>query len=96
MNLSTPTKIKITKENENRCSEETLDIFGVQKDAKRTFLCKERREYGFLQSTLSDLRKNSEMRIRQYKDDQRNLHWDLYNLQLQKIGMGCMFQTFES
>ena len=86
MNWSTTFKIKITKENESRFREEAVDIFRVNKDAKRWFLCKDRREFGSLQSTLGDLRKNSEMRIQQYKNDKRNLQWVLYSLRLQKTG----------
>ena len=87
MNLSTNAKIKpITKENESRFREETVDIFRVNKDAKRCFLCKERREFGLLESTLVDLRKNSEKRIQRYKSDKRNLQWVLYSLRLQKTG----------
>lgn len=86
MNLSRTLKIKITKDNESRFREEKVDIFRVQKEAKRSFLCKDRRECGFLQSTLGDLRKNSEMKIKQYEDDKRNLQWVLYNLRLEKTG----------
>ena len=86
MNLSTTLKIPITKENECRFREEKMDIFRVKKYTKRSFLCKDRREFGVLQSTLGDLRKNSEIRIRQYEDDMRNLQWVLYNLRLEKTG----------
>lgn len=86
MDLSTTAKIQITKENESRCREETMDIFGVKKDAKRSFLCRDRREFGVLQSTLGDLRKDNETRIRHYEDDMRNLQWALYNLRLEQTG----------
>ena len=86
MDLSTTAKIQITKENESRCREETMDIFGVKKDAKRSLLCRDRREFGVLQSTLGDLRKDNETRIRHYEDDMRNLQWALYNLRLEQTG----------
>lgn len=63
-----------------------MDIFGVKKDAKRSFLCRDRREFGVLQSTLGDLRKDNETRIRHYEDDMRNLQWALYNLRLEQTG----------
>lgn len=86
MDLSTTAKIQITKENESRCREETMDIFGVKKDAKRSFFSRDRREFGVLQSTLGDLRKDNETRIRHYEDDMRNLQWALYNLRLEQTG----------
>lgn len=63
-----------------------MDIFRVKKDAKRSFLCRDRREFGVLQSTLGDLRKDNETRIRHYEDDMRNLQWALYNLRLEQTG----------
>lgn len=92
MDLSTASaSVKITKENESRCREEALDIFRVQKDAKRLFLCRERREFSLLQSKLGDLRKNSEMELQKYKHDEQDLQWDLYNLRLGKTRMTGTF-----
>lgn len=92
MDLSTASaSVKITKENESRCREEALDIFRVQKDAKRLFLCRERRECSLLQSKLGDLRKNSEMELQKYKHDEQDLQWDLYNLRLGKTRMTGTF-----
>ena len=86
MSLSTPFSVKITKENENRFREESVDIFRVKKAAKRSFLCKDRREFSLLQSTLGDLQKSSETRIKEYDDNKRDLKWVLYNLRHEKTG----------
>lgn len=83
MSLSTSSAIKITKENENRFREEVVDIFRVQKDAKRLFLCKERREIGSLETKLGDLERDRELKIQRYNKDQRNLQWYLYDLRLE-------------
>lgn len=86
MSLSTAFSVKITKENENRFKEESVDIFRVKKAAKRSFLCKDRREFGLLQSTLGNLQKSSETRIKEYDDSKRDLEWILYNLRQEKAG----------
>lgn len=85
-NLSTTFSVKITKENENRFKEETVDLFGVKKASKRSFLCKDRREFDLLQSTLGKLQKTSEIRIKEYDNNKRDLQWILYNLRQQKTG----------
>lgn len=86
MNLSTVFSVKITKENESRFREESVDIFRVKKAAKRSFLSKDRLEFGSLQSTLGNLRKSSETKIKELEDHKRNLQWVLYNLRLDKTG----------
>lgn len=86
MSASTVLSVKITKENESRFREESVDIFRVKNAAKRSFLCKDRREFGSLQSTLRDLKKTNETRIKEYEDNKRNLQWVLYNLRHQKTG----------
>lgn len=86
MRASTVFSVKITNENERRCREESMDIFRVKNAAKRSFLCKDRREFGSLQSTIRDLLKTSETRIKEYEDNKRNLHWVLYNLRHEKTG----------
>lgn len=86
MSASTVFSVKITKENESRFREESVDIFRVKNAAKRSFLCKDRREFGSLQSTLRDLKKTNETRIKEYEDNKRNLQWVLYNLRHQKTG----------
>lgn len=86
MRASTVFSVKITKENESRFREESVDIFRVKNAAKRSFLCKDRREFGSLQSTLRDLQKSSETRKKEYEDNKRNLHWVLYNLRHEKTG----------
>lgn len=83
MSFSTSSAIKITKENEYRFREEVVDIFRVQKDAKRLFLCKERREVDSLETKLGDLERDRELKIQRYNKDQRNLQWYLYNLRLE-------------
>ena len=85
-NLSTVFSVKITKENENRFKEESVDLFGVKKAAKRSFLCKDRREFDLLQSTLGKLQKTSEIRIKEYDNNKRDLQWILYNLRQEKTG----------
>lgn len=86
MSLSTVTTVQITKLNESRFREEAVDIFRVKKAAKRSFLCKDRREFGSLQFTIGNLQKTSENNIKEYEDNKRNLQWFLYNLQLQRTG----------
>lgn len=86
MRASTVFSVKITKENESRFREESVDIFRVKNAAKRSFLCKDRREFGSLQSTLRDLQKSSETRKKEHEDNKRNLHWVLYNLRHEKTG----------
>lgn len=86
MSLSTVNSVEITKLNESRFREEAVDIFRVKKAAKRSFLCKDRREFGSLQFTLENLRKTNEIKIREYEDSKRNLQWFLYNLHQQKTG----------
>lgn len=83
MPFSTSSAIKITKENEYRFREEVVDIFRVQKEAKRLFLCKERREVDSLETKLGDLERDRELRIQRYNKDRRNLQWSLYNLRLE-------------
>ena len=95
MPFSTSPTIKITTENEYRSKEEVVDIFRVHKDARRLFLCKERREVGSLESSLGDLTRKREMEIQKYNNDQRNLQWALYNLRLEKSSVkGKRFTVF--
>ncbi|XP_044167127.1 uncharacterized protein LOC122946909 isoform X2 [Acropora millepora] len=93
MSFSTSSAIKITKENENRFREEVVDIFRVQKDAKRLFLCKDRREIGSLETKLGDLERDRELKIQRYNKDQRNLQWYLYDLRLETSALKG-FQRF--
>ena len=86
MRASTVFSVKITKENESRFREESVDIFRVKNAAKRSFLCKDRREFGSLQSTLRDLQKSSETRKKEHEHNKHNLHWVLYNLRHEKTG----------
>ncbi|KAL9974511.1 hypothetical protein ACROYT_G011553 [Oculina patagonica] len=50
-------------------------------------MCKDRREFGLLQSTLGNLQRTSETRIKEYDDNKRDLEWVLYNLRQEKAGL---------
>lgn len=57
MSVSTVNTVQITELNESRFREEAVDIFRVKKAAKRSFLCRDRREFGSLQFTIGNLKK---------------------------------------
>lgn len=86
MSVSTVNTVQITELNESRFREEAVDIFRVKKAAKRSFLCRDRREFGSLQFTIGNLKKTSENKIKEYEENKRNLQWFLYNLRQKRTG----------